>query len=238
MKQDRRKRSVHDRLSKNKITPTRWKSILHDTANGLTRQVVCNRAQVTPQTLNAYLIANEGKTEELRAAQLTWYRRDWPMERIEEMLTLIALGRTNKKAAEELQLLPGELEQFMRIMLRDPELKVIYDEAREMQAESWSDEMVDIANDGRNDTYVDDKGNVRVDHDVVNRSKLRVNTMQWLMGRIHHKRFGDKLHQTVDGNLNVNHTEILDNARRRKEQVAQQRRERAQEERPEQHQVH
>ena len=55
-----------------------------------------------------------------------------------------------------------------------------YTQARERQAESFMDECVDIADDGTRDMVIvkgkDGKDYERVDHDHINRSRLRVDT--------------------------------------------------------------
>jgi hypothetical protein len=202
---------------KNALSSTRWKELLIAVANGHKRSVACRRAKVTNPTLQLYLISNPKAVHELRQAELAWIRQDWPIERIEEMLLEIALGSTNKQAAKKLELLPDELEQFMRIVFRDPELKQLYDDARQMQAESWSDEMVEISEDSTGDVSVDKTGKLKIDFECVNRSKLRVDTLKWLMSRLHHERFGDRIKQDVSGSLSINHAELLDQARRRRE---------------------
>lgn len=82
-----------------------------------------------------------------------------------------------------------------------------YAHAREMQTEFWAEEILDIADDGSNDTYVDEKGNERVDHDVVNRSKLRVDTRKWLMSKLAPKKYGDKIE--LGGSVGIRHEDAL-----------------------------
>jgi len=101
----------------------------------------------------------------------------------------------------------------------DPDLKQLYDEARQMQVESWGDDIIDISNASNIDTYLDDKGKVRIDGEVVNRSKLKIAARQWLMARLHHERFGDRIKTDVEGVLTVDHVELLDGARRRREKA-------------------
>jgi hypothetical protein len=48
--------------------------------------------------------------------------------------------------------------------------------ARESGIEALLDETVEIADDGTNDTYFDDGGNLRVNNDVIQRSRLRIDT--------------------------------------------------------------
>jgi hypothetical protein len=74
-----------------------------------------------------------------------------------------------------------------------------YAHARETQAEYWAEEIVSIADDGTNDTYLDGDGNERVNHDVINRSRLRVDTRKWLMARMAPKKYGDRIEQVQTG---------------------------------------
>ena len=66
-----------------------------------------------------------------------------------------------------------------------------YVRARQAQALRWADEILDIADDGRNDTYETDKGE-SVNYDVISRSRLRVDTRKWMLSKMLPKVFGDK----------------------------------------------
>ena len=206
---------------KNEMTPERWKVLLQWTANGASRKEACRACQVSLQTVQAYCISEPTALADIRTAERAWIRRDWPIERIDEFLTLVAMGRTNIDAAEEMEFMDGELDQLMRVILHDPSVKALYDEARQLQAESWADDMIDIADDAQGDLRIenDRAGNpvAKIDGENVRRSQLKIATRQWLMARIHHERFGDRIQQNVTGDLNVNHSDILDGARKRKE---------------------
>ena len=67
-----------------------------------------------------------------------------------------------------------------------------YTRARMVQAQRWAAEIVQIADDGENDTYVDENGNERTDHDVIARSRLRVDTRKWMLSKMLPKVYGDK----------------------------------------------
>lgn len=73
-----------------------------------------------------------------------------------------------------------------------------YARARESQMEVMAQEIIDIADDGRNDTYTDDDGNERTNQDVINRSRLRVDTRKWLMSKLAPKKYGDKITHSGD----------------------------------------
>jgi hypothetical protein len=67
-----------------------------------------------------------------------------------------------------------------------------YARAREAQADTMADEILDISDDGRNDTYETDSGTV-TNHDVIARSRLRVDARKWLASKMAPKKYGDKL---------------------------------------------
>ncbi len=71
-----------------------------------------------------------------------------------------------------------------------------YAHAREAQADHFADEILAIADDGSNDTYTTEDGREIVDHDHIQRSRLRVDTRKWLMVRMAPKKYGDKLELT------------------------------------------
>lgn len=89
--------------------------------------------------------------------------------------------------------------------LRDnPSFSEQYARAKEIQAEAFSDELLDIADDGVNDFVEIQKKNgavVLCDQENIQRSKLRVDTRKWLMSKFAPKKYGDKL--AIDGNLAV-----------------------------------
>jgi hypothetical protein len=68
-----------------------------------------------------------------------------------------------------------------------------YARAREAQADKFAEDIIAIADDGRNDTYTDDKGNVVVDNDVIARSRLRVDARKWLASKMAPKKYGEKV---------------------------------------------
>jgi hypothetical protein len=67
-----------------------------------------------------------------------------------------------------------------------------YARAREAQADHLAEEILEIADDGRNDTYETDSGTA-VNQDVIARSRLRVDARKWLASKMAPKKYGDKL---------------------------------------------
>jgi len=85
--------------------------------------------------------------------------------------------------------------------LFDPDFSENYTHARTIRADIIFEEMLTIADDGQNDTYtyIDGNGKVKTktDWDVVNRSKLRIDTRKWILSRMDPKKFSDKVEKTV-----------------------------------------
>lgn len=73
-----------------------------------------------------------------------------------------------------------------------PERAKQYARAREVRADKLVEEIMEISDDGRNDTYTDDNGNKKTDWDVVARSKLRVDSRKWFASKLAPKRYGDR----------------------------------------------
>lgn len=73
-----------------------------------------------------------------------------------------------------------------------------YTRAREMQADKYVEEIIQIADDGTNDTY-EIEGNAVTNHDVIARSRLRVDARKWYASKLAPKKYSDKVIQEVTG---------------------------------------
>lgn len=71
---------------------------------------------------------------------------------------------------------------------------------REIGYDAIAEQALAIADDGRNDTFDDADGNPHVDTDVIQRSKLRVETRLKLLAKWCPKKYGEQQMQT---NVNV-----------------------------------
>jgi len=76
---------------------------------------------------------------------------------------------------------------------QDQEQSQRFARAREAGYDMIAVDALKIADDGSNDTYIDADGNRRVDSDVIQRSKLRVETRLKLLAKWDPKRYGDKI---------------------------------------------
>jgi terminase small subunit-like protein len=121
---------------------------------------------------------------------------------VAEALKRISLGETMRQIAL-LPHMPQKSELWL--WLNTPENRAAKDLAYVAQAEVLRDELRDIAEDGRNDwmTITNERGKevVVLNKEHVQRSKLRIDTLQWLMGVSNRRKYGQ--HSTVDVNATV-----------------------------------
>jgi hypothetical protein len=75
-----------------------------------------------------------------------------------------------------------------------PEFAEQYAHARESQADTLADEIIDIADDGSNDWMgdKDDEDGTQYNGDAVARSRLRVEARKWVAAKLKPKKYGDK----------------------------------------------
>jgi hypothetical protein len=78
-----------------------------------------------------------------------------------------------------------------------------YARACEVRADQIFDEILDIADDGTNDTYVNEKGQEVTDQEVIGRSRLRVDSRKWIASKLNPKKYGDSSKLTLDGKLDT-----------------------------------
>lgn len=90
-----------------------------------------------------------------------------------------------------------------------------YARAREAMADAMSEEILDIADDGSNDTYVDDEGKTKTDWDVVARSKLRIDARKWLLSKVAPRKYGERITQEHTGDGLTALADALDSGRKR-----------------------
>lgn len=119
---------------------------------------------------------------------------------IDSVLGEIAGGKSLVKVCE----MPGmpNRTSFLRRVAEDKVLQARYAAAMEARADKYAEETIDIADDGSNDTYLDEEGNKRTDYDVVARSKLRIAARQWYAAKIAPKKYGEKVDLNHGGQEN------------------------------------
>lgn len=117
-------------------------------------------------------------------------------EKADKICERLADGESLRSICED-EGFPSRVTVFRWLREHD-EFRIQYARAREDQAETILEEMLEIADDGKRDYIPDPEGGVQVDHDHIQRSKLRVETRKWMLGKLAPKRYGDRLQLAND----------------------------------------
>lgn len=91
------------------------------------------------------------------------------------------------------------LEKFYELLKGSDELAKRYARACEARADKIFDDMLSISDENSRDTFIDDNGIERTNTDVIQRSKLMVDTRKWVLSKLAPKKYGDKMDITSDG---------------------------------------
>lgn len=84
---------------------------------------------------------------------------------------------------------------------KHPDFRAAYAQAREDRAEIWAEEINAIGDDGSNDYTASEDGELVVNSEHIQRSKLRCDNRKWLLSRLLPKQYGDKT--TIAGDLDA-----------------------------------
>ena len=91
---------------------------------------------------------------------------------------------------------------------RNRGFRAAYDRAREIAAEHFAGETIEIADDGRNDWMTsrgEDDAGWRVNGEHVRRSEIRIKSRQWYASKLAPGRFGERSQVQVSGQLTLEH---------------------------------
>ena len=135
----------------------------------------------------------------------------------DEIIERLSNGETLSQMCRE----PGMPKRTTVLKWRDknPQFADRYARARRDQMETWSDEIIEISDNGTTD-YITKVGRNGVEHEAVDqehiqRSRLRVDTRKFLMAKIAPHLFGDRLAVEHTGGMIVKH-ELSDRERMRR----------------------
>ncbi len=80
-----------------------------------------------------------------------------------------------------------------------------YARAKDIQAELYAEQTIEIADDASNDYIIDDEGNERLNTEHIQRARLRVDTRKWYASKLAPKKFGERttLAGDVDAPLQI-----------------------------------
>lgn len=136
-------------------------------------------------------------------------RRSWtPEEReraCEEILAWVASGKSLRSICDKRE--PGipPHPTFILWCNNDPELASRYDRALMTRADVLAEEILEIADDARND-WMEKQGDqpgYELNGEHVQRSKLRVDARKWVAASMHPKKYGANASVNLSGAIKV-----------------------------------
>jgi hypothetical protein len=79
------------------------------------------------------------------------------------------------------------------------ELQERYKAATKKRADNIFEELLEIADKQSADMEVNERGEHVINHNVINRSRLQIDTRKWMLGKLNPTKYGDKLDVTSGG---------------------------------------
>lgn len=83
-----------------------------------------------------------------------------------------------------------------------------YARACDLRAEIIAEQILDICDSTSEDIVTDEDGNQIINHNVINRDRLRIDARKWLLSKMMPKKYGDKVDVTTNGE-NINDVVIF-----------------------------
>lgn len=126
----------------------------------------------------------------------------YTQELAERICDLIAQGESLRHI-EAIEGMPHKA-TIMRWCIKYPAFCEQYTRAKEQQAEALNEELLDIADDARNDWIEKENQKtgttfIALNEEAISRARLRIETRKWLMGKMKPKKYGERA--TMDVNV-------------------------------------
>lgn len=129
---------------------------------------------------------------------------DYTPEKGDEICARLAHGESlNSICKEDDQPAMPTVYRWLR---QNEEFRNNYACAREDQADTLAEEIIEIADDSGADTIVDEEtGQIKADGEWINRARLRVDARKWVASKLKPKKYGDttKAEVAISGGLAV-----------------------------------
>jgi len=138
--------------------------------------------------------------------QLTGRASSYTLEIGNAICEQIANGVSLRKICMA-ETMPGASSVF-RWLNENVSFREQYARAKEEQAETLAEEIIEIADDSANDTYIDDNGNVRTDNEVVARSRLKVEARKWVASKLKPHKYGDSINLNHSGKVDLTNEQL------------------------------
>ncbi len=130
----------------------------------------------------------------------------WSQDIADEICARITAGQSLKTICSD-EHMPG-LTTVVKWRRERPIFAVAYARAREDQADTFADEMMEIADDRSQDWKQDDEGVWKPDHDHVTRAKLRIETRKFIAAKLKPQTYGERVDARISGQVNHAHAHM------------------------------
>lgn len=127
---------------------------------------------------------------------------DYSDELAAEICSRLASGKPLTKICAD-ESMPCQSTVYLWLKKQDG-FSEMYARARDDQADTLADEMLEIADDATRDVTKTEDGDV-FNSEHVQRSRLRVDTRKWIASKLKPKKYGDKVSVGGDGEAPIRH---------------------------------
>jgi transposase len=114
---------------------------------------------------------------------------------METIFDAIANGKSTRAVCKEIGI---STTTFFRWARNDREFQHQYACAKRFCADFFVEDIIEIADDDSRDTYIDEKGREVVDHEVIARSKIRIEARQWAATRLNSRKYNLPMLESTD----------------------------------------
>lgn len=125
----------------------------------------------------------------------------WGPEDKETILDKLSIGKSLREICSA-EGMPSE-SLVRKWAVQDEDFGAQYARAREAGMEALGDEILQIADSQEGDVLKTEDGREIVNHDAIQRAKLRVDTRKWIMSKIAPKKYGDRLDLNHSGSIDT-----------------------------------
>lgn len=126
--------------------------------------------------------------------------RGAPSKKTPEICEAICDGIAQGKSARTMCVEIGIAQPTLWKWLNDDEqFAKHYARAKELGHDLLAEEILQIADETQNDWLEREDGTRYIDNEAVQRSRLRVDARKWYLSKLSPKKYGDKLHATLEG---------------------------------------
>jgi hypothetical protein len=85
-------------------------------------------------------------------------------------------------------------------LYEDEKFAIQYARACEKRADKIFDDIITISDSTSEDIIKDEEGNEIINHNVINRDRLRIDARKWMLGKMNPKKYGDRIDITSKDN--------------------------------------